>query len=398
VNIVLPEAVGFSAERLRRIEAAVQRYVDAGQIAGTLAMVARHGQIAYSETCGMMDVASDKPMRLDTIFRIYSMSKPITSVAALMLYEEGHFRLTDPVADYIPAFGDTRVLVAKTESGVVLADPLRPVTIRDLMTHTAGLAYGLDQSTYVDKLYVDQIWNRLECEPEIALEELIEIIARQPLAFQPGSAWKYSIATDVLGYLVQVVSGQPFDVFLKERVFAPLEMIDTAFYVPPDKVERFATNYGPDGNGGLKAIDLPRSSRFTRRVRHPSGGGGLLSTATDYMRFAQMLLNRGELDSVRLLGPKTVELMTANHLLPGQHPWEDKSFGFGLGVGVVIDLAQSASLGSVGSYGWGGAANTRFWIDPHEDLIGLLMLQFMPNGTYPIVDDFVIAVYQALVD
>jgi CubicO group peptidase (beta-lactamase class C family) len=394
----LPEKVGFSAQRLRRIDAAMRRYVDEGQIAGILAMVARHGQLAYSEMWGMRDVAAEKPIQLDTIFRIYSMTKPITSVAALMLYEEGQFRLTDPVARYIPAFAETQVLVERTETGMVLSDPLRPITIRDLMTHTAGLAYGLDQSTYVDRLYIREIWNRIERQPEIALGELIEIVAQQPLVFQPGSAWKYSIATDVLGYLVEVIAGQPFAEFLQERILGPLGMVDTAFHVPQAKIERFAANYGPDEEGGLKVIDAPESSRFTEPARHASGGGGLLSTAPDYMRFAQMLLNGGALEDVRLLGPKTVELMTMNHLLPGQHPWEDASRGFGLGVGVTLDVARAASLGSAGSYGWGGAANTRFWIDPQEDLIGLLMLQYMPNGTYPVVDDFIIAVYQALVE
>jgi CubicO group peptidase (beta-lactamase class C family) len=243
-----------------------------------------------------------------------------------------------------------------------------------------------------------RIWGMLEREPGTTLERMIRELARLPLAYQPGSAWLYSLATDVLGYLVQVISGMPFDEFLKQRIFEPLEMVDTDFYVPEDKIGRFAANYGPGEDGGLQVIDPPATSQYAKPTAHPSGGGGLVSTASDYLRFAHLLLNKGELDGVRLLGRKTVELMTMNHLPDGLHPWEDPFRGFGLGVDVLTDVAKAQIPGSVGTYGWGGAANTNFWVDPREELIGLLMLQFMPSGTYPVIPDFKVLVYQSIID
>jgi CubicO group peptidase (beta-lactamase class C family) len=352
----------------------------------------------YSECFGMMDIEANKPMQFDTLFRIYSMTKPITSVAVMMLYEEGHFQLSDPISRFIPGFEDVKVLVKETESGLELANLEREITIWHLLTHTSGLSYGFDENDPVDKMCQKRIWRMLEQKPDTTLEQMVQELAWLPLAHQPGSAWRYSMATDVLGYLVQVVSGMPFGDFLKQRVFEPLGMVDTDFYVPQDKIERFAANYGPGEKGGLKVIDAPATSQFAKPTHHPSGGGGLVSTASDYVRFAQMLLNKGELDGVRLLGRKTIELMTMNHLPDEFRPFEDPSRGFGLGVGVLTDVARSQTLGSVGTYGWGGAANTIFWIDPQEELIGLLMLQFMPNNTYPVVPDFRVSVYQSIVD
>jgi CubicO group peptidase (beta-lactamase class C family) len=398
MNTVKPDQVGCSPARLKRIGTAMQRYVDDDKIAGILAMVARRGQVVYSECFGMMDIEANKSMQFDTLFRIYSMTKPITSVAVMMLYEEGHFQLGDPILRFIPGFEDVKVLVKETESGLELANLEREITIWHLLTHTSGLSYGFDENDPVDKMYQKRIWRVLEQKPNTMLEQMIQELAWLPLAHQPGSAWRYSMATDVLGYLVQVVSGMPFGDFLKQRVFEPLGMVDTDFYVPQDKIERFAANYGPGEKGGLKVIDAPATSQFAKPTRHPSGGGGLVSTASDYVRFAQMLLNQGELDGVRLLGRKTIELMTMNHLPDEFHPFEDPSRGFGLGVGVLTDVARSQTLGSVGTYGWGGAANTIFWIDPQEELIGLLMLQFMPNNTYPVVPDFRVLVYQSIVD
>ena len=398
MNTAAPKEVGLSPDRLGRIRTAMGRYVDEGKLAGILTVVARRGQIAHFETCGMMDVEAGKPMQPDTIFRIYSMSKPITSVAVMMLYEEGDFHLTDPISRYIPEFEETKVFVEKTETGLELADLERPVTIRDLLTHTSGLAYGIGDPSYVDALYEKQIWEVGRQRPETTLEEMVWRIAALPLAHQPGSAWRYSMATDVLGYLVQVVSGMPFEAYLQQRIFEPLGMVDTDFYVPQGKGERFAALYGPAKGGGLERLDVQGVMAFDKPTRRPSGGGGLVSTASDYMRFSQMLLNKGELDGTRLLGRKTVELMTMNHLPDGLHPSEDQSAGFGLGFSVVTDVARSQSLGSVGRYGWGGAANTRFWIDPQEEMIGLLMLQFMPGGYYPVAEDFNVAVYQAIVE
>jgi CubicO group peptidase (beta-lactamase class C family) len=334
-------------------------------------------------------------MERDTIFRIYSMSKPITSVAVMMLYEEGKFLLTDPVHKFIPAFADVRVL-AQTPTGIDLVPPQRAITIRDLLTHSAGLAYGLDEN-YLDGLCQQSFWGLMRQDPEATLEKGVEAVASIPLAYHPGQGWRYSLATFVLGYLVQVVSSMPFDTYLQECIFGPLGMSDTGFYVPPGKLDRLAALYSPGKEGaGLEVID--GGFRVTDPKAIPAGGEGLVSTAADYVRFAQMLLNGGALDGVRLLSRKSVELMTINHLPAGTHPFGNRSSGMGLGVSVVIDLAGTQILGSVGSYGWGGAASTDFWVDPQEELIGVFMTQLMPSGTYPVHPEFRVAVYQALVD
>jgi CubicO group peptidase (beta-lactamase class C family) len=398
VNAVNPEQVGCSAARLERVGSAMQRYVDEGKVAGMVAMAARYGQVMYAKCFGMMDIEAGKPMQFDTLFRIYSMTKPITSVAVLMLYEEGHLRLTDPVSRFIPEFEDLRVLVRETESGIELADLEQPVTIWHLLTHTSGLGYGWDESDLLNRMYHERLWPFFANQSGATLEELVQQVARLPLAHQPGSAWRYSVATDVLGHLVQVISGVPFDDFLKQRILAPLGMVDTGFHVPETKIARFAANYGLAENGGLELIDAPATSQYARPTRAPLGGVGLVSTATDYMRFAQMLLNKGELDGVRLLGRKTVELMTTSHCKPlGDLLFEDHS-GFGLGFMVLEDVAKSRRLGSAGTYSWAGSATTYFWVDPQEQLIGLLMLQFLPIGTYPVHLDFQVAVYQSIVD
>ncbi|MEZ4859847.1 MAG: serine hydrolase domain-containing protein [Caldilineaceae bacterium] len=400
MNTVQPETMGFSSQRLARINAKMQRYVDEQKLAGISSLIARRGKVVHYANFGMADIEAGKPMTEETIFRIYSMTKPITSVAVLMLLEESCFRLSDPVADYLPAFKATKVLDKTDGNGVRLVDPLRPMTICDLLTHTAGLSYGFEEGFYVDQLYGQQVWRPADTNANLTLAEWIGAIAQLPLAYHPGTRYRYSFATDVLGYLVEVVSGQPFAEFLQERIFAPLGMVDTFFTVPPAKLDRFAVNYGPKEGGGLKVIDAPQTSRFARPTQRPSGGGGLLSTTGDYLRFCQMLLNKGEVDGVRLLGRKTVELMTTNCLPTGVHLNNDpaRGAGFGLGVSILLDLGKVQQLGSVGNYGWGGAANTNFWIDPVEQLVGILMLQFMPSDTYPVVVDFRNLAYQALVD
>jgi CubicO group peptidase (beta-lactamase class C family) len=398
MNTVSPESQGFSAARLARINTVMQRYVDERKLAGMVTLVARRGQTVHFETCGMADIAAGTPMRHDTLFRIYSMTKPITSAAVLMLFEEGRFPLSDPVARYIPAFADVKVLDNSTGSGVRYIAPARPISIRDLMTHTAGLSYGFDENVYIDELYRERVYTLREADPNLTLEAFIEAVAKLPLSHQPGSAFRYSFATDVLGLLVQVVAGMPFAEFLRRQIFEPLGMVDTGFYVPAEQIGRFAATHGPDPEHGLAVIDAPATSDFARPTRVPSGGGGLVSSTSDYLRFAQMLLNQGELDGVRLLGRKTVELMAANHLPAGVHPFDETFSGYGLGVGVLLDPAQAQNLGSVGTFGWGGAANTNFWIDPKEQLIGILMLQFMPSDTYPVSPNFRTLVYQALVD
>ena len=395
MQIGKPEEMGFCNQRLARITTKMRRYVDEQKLAGISTLIARRGKVVHFEQVGMANIEAGTPMAADTLFRIYSMTKPITSVAVLMLLEESRFRLNDPVADYLPEFKDSRVL-----DNTNLVKPQRPMTIRDLLTHTAGLSYGFDENYHLDQLYGQQVWSAVENNPDLTLAEWIGTIARLPLAYHPGTRYRYSVATDVLGYLVQVVSGVPFADFLQERIFAPLGMNDTCFTLPAEKLNRFATNYGPKEGGGLQVIDAPQNSRYLRPTQRPSGGGGLLSTSGDYLRFTQLLLNGGELDGVRLLGRKTVELMTTNHLPDGIYVDNDPTtgLGFGLGVSVLLDLGKGQTLGTVGTYGWGGAANTNFWIDPREEMIGILMLQFIPSGTYPVTPDFRILAYQALVD
>ena len=399
MNTAIPEAQGFSTQRLARIGAVMDEYVAAEKLAGVVSMVARRGQVVHFHKSGLAVRETGAPMQEDTIFRIYSMTKPITSVAVLMLMEEGRLRLADPIATYIPAFKDVKVLDTSTDSGVRFVAPVRPPTVRDLLTHTAGLSYGFDEGVYIDQLYQQHLWATMEREPTtVSLDWFVATTAKLPLASHPGAKFRYSVSTDVLGGIVQIVSGQPFDQFLRERIIFPLGMGDTDFYVPTDKLPRFAATYGPGEQGGLKLVDGVETSRFARPSLCPTGGSGLVATIGDYLRFAQLLLNKGELDGVRLLGRKSVELMTVNHLPPGVHPFDDPAAGFGLGVRVLTDLGQSPSLGSVGNYGWDGAANTNFWVDPQEELIGLLMLQYMPSDTWPVVTDFRNLVYQALTD
>ena len=251
-----------------------------------------------------------------------------------------------------------------TGSGVRYVAPVRPPTVRDLLTHTAGLSYGFDEGVYIDELYRQQIWGPWDQNPAAVSLDWLGGDCWQIAVGQPArTQFRYSMSTDVLGGIVQIVAGQPFDQFLRERIFAPLGMVDTDFYVPADKLARFAANYGPGEQGGLKVVDGVETSNYARPAPCPSGGGGLVSTTGDYLRFAQMLLNKGELDGVRLLGRKSIELMTTNHLPPGVHPFDDPAAGFGLGVSVLMELGQSQVLGSVGTYGWGGAANTNFWVD-----------------------------------
>jgi CubicO group peptidase (beta-lactamase class C family) len=393
LNLIQPEEVGFSSTRLNRIRAFMQRYVDEGQLAGIVSLVARRGSIVFWDAYGMQEIETQRPMCTDTLFRIYSMTKPIVSSAVLMLFEEGRFLLSDPVSRFIPGFKDVKVM-----QGSDLVAYHREVTIRDLLTHTSGLSYGFDDNSVIDDMIRKQVWAKTDKNPDLPLEEFIRNLLNVPLAFQPGTQYRYSLATDVLGYLVQVVSGMPLGDFLRQRIFEPLGMVDTGFFVPESKVKRFAATYGPSKDGNLPVVDASAASNYLRAGRMQSGGGGLVSTAPDYVRFAQMLLNGGELGGERLLGRKTVELMTMNHLPQGVYsfgnPWE----GFGLGVSVLLDVAAGQWLGSAGNYGWSGAAGTNFWVDPREEMIGILMLQVMPSNTIQASPDFRMAAYQALVD
>lgn len=402
MNIVSPESVGFSSERLKRINRFMQGYIEDKKLAGAVIMLARRGEVFHLENYGVQDLESGAAVERDTIFRLYSMTKPITSVAVMMLYEEGRFSLDDPVGKFIPAFADMKVLEGMGETGMRLVGQERPITIRHLLTHTSGLSYGLHRDTPIDAMYHES----KIADADSTLKEVMDRLARIPLVNQPGTKWRYSISPAVLGYLVEVVSGKPFDKFLRERIFTPLGMGDTSFFVPEEKLGRLATAYVPSRGGGI----APHEGSITTRHRRPhammSGGAGLVSTATDYMRFCQMMLNGGVLDGERLLAPKTVELMRSDHLTDDLKPYavEDrfhgytKGCGFGLGFSVVNDIAQHGVPGSNGMYCWFGAASCYFWIDPAEELIAILMTQFLPVSWYPLHREFQAATYQALME
>ena len=376
----VPEAVGVSTERLERIRPVMQGYVDAGNLPGFLTVVARHGKIVHFETIGMRDVENNKPVEPDTIFRIYSMSKPITSVAVMMLYEEGRFQLGTPVSKFIPEFKNMKVY---NEDQTEILDAKKEITIKHLLMHTAGLTYGWGNKP-VDALYKEAKIR----EPGSTLVDMVEKLGKIPLVHEPGERWTYSVSTDVLGYLVEVVSGMPFEEFLQTRLFKPLGMVDTAFSVPLEKVDRFAALYRHNRREGLmKRVGGDAPLAKDKLSFFPSGGGGLVSTAADYMRFSQMLLNGGELDGVRILGKKTVELMRYPH----HDDW------FGLGFAVVTNKEPPNILESVGNFSWGGAAATTFWIDPQEELIGLLMTQLL-NNRFPFQQQFKVLTYQALTE
>jgi CubicO group peptidase (beta-lactamase class C family) len=380
------------------------RYVDEKKLAGVIATVARHGKLVYHECLGMMDLEVGKAMQEDTIFRIYSMTKPIVSVALMMLYEEGRFQLTDPVSRFIPDFSRVKILGDVQESGLQVVDLEREVSIRDLLAHTAGLGYGFAQDSPVEAMYREAgFFGAPLYLLDVPLPEMIRRLVELPLLYQPGAGWRYSVATDVVGRLIELIAEMPLDQFLAERVLNALGMEDTGFHIPQAKLGRFAALYGPADGGGVQLLDAPISSPFTRPPIGLSGGIGLVSTAADYMRFAQMLLNGGELDGTRLLGRKTAELMRTNHLpealIPIQvRPHTLHGCGFGLGFRVLVHPARAGRPGSVGEFGWGGYASTSFFIDPRESLIGLLLTQLAPSRYYPIRDEFKVLVYQALVD
>jgi CubicO group peptidase (beta-lactamase class C family) len=387
-----PEEAGFSSERLERVDALAQ-----GKLAGLVMLVARQGSVVQFGKYGVQDLESGVPMASDTVFRIYSMTKPITTVALMMLYEQGLFQLREPLSKFIPAFKMTKVWVGEGQ----LVDPAREITIYDLLTHTAGLSYGGYEETGIP---VDKLYDEADLEnSEIDNEEMVRRIASLPLMYHPGEKWFYSVATDVVGHLVEVISGMGLDTYFEAKILAPLGMEDTAFYVPEDKMNRFATLYGPGEDGGLELLDEPSTGAWSKPPRPLYGGHGLVSTTLDYLRFCQMLLNGGELEGGRLLGRKTVELLTMNHLPESMIPigWPPDvmhGYGFGLGFRVRVDDAKAGLLGSVGEYAWGGYASTSFFIDPREDLIAILMPQLIPSGYYPILEELRVLVYQALVD
>ena len=374
-----PDQVGMSSKKLAQIGPAMQQFVDKHKLPGVITVVARHGKILHLQAVGMMDIEADKPMQTDAILRFYSMSKPVTTVAAMILYDEGRFELDDPVSKYINEFEGLRVYGKNDDGTPGLTDTTREMTVRDLMRHTSGLTYGFFGNAPVDVMYREA--NVLGRDGTLA--DMTAKLGRLPLLFQPGSRWHYSVATDVLGRFVEVVSETPLDQFFQRRIFNPLDMKDTGFSVPPEKLDRFASNYSPKPGGGLRPIDPPAESNFAKPTTFYSGGGGLVSTARDYIRFCQMLLNRGELNGQRLLEAETVKLMTANQLpeelVPiGLGPIRLQGTGFGLGFAVRVEAGPDRRAGSIGEFGWGGAASTNFWIVPREGLIGLALTQHMP--------------------
>lgn len=397
---------GLDLERLSRIAEHLEtQYLSPGKLPCAVTLVARHGQLVWQHAQGMADVERQVPVALDTLFRIYSMTKPVTSIALMQLYEQGRFLLDDPVHKYIPSWRNLQVYKSGVYPNFVTTVPTRPMTIRDLLTHQAGLSYGFSCRTNVDAAYREL---NLDGHSRLTLDGLIDELSRLPLEFSPGSAWNYSLATDVCGYLVQQLSGMTLDDYFAKHIFEPLGMLDTFFSVPADKLTRFAACYQYQPGDTFSLQDDPQSSHFRKPLRYLSGGGGLVSSIADYYRFTQALANGGTLDGARIIGRKTLEFMRLNHLpnntdLPSistggfsETPYDGS--GFGLGFAVKTDIAKSQTIGSPGEYGWGGMAGTTFFVDPVEDLIVIFMTQLIPSSSYMIRQELRALVNAALVD
>ena len=386
-----PHKIGLSKKQLGCISATAQKFVDEERLAGAVTLVARRGKVAHFEAFGMMDVEANKPMQKDTIFRIYSMTKPIAAAAVMILCEKGKLQLDAPVSIYLPELGGLKVAKDPNAETLVGVESDREMTVQDLMQHTAGLpgaARYMAGQTAVDKYYRKVGLHRLHA---CNLQEMIKILAKIPLLYQPGSKWHYSIAADVLGRLIEVGSGQSFDVFLADQIFQPLGMHDTGFYVPEEKIDRFAGMYGPKPSGGLQAIDAPEGgtgnvskTSFKQKPKFLSAGGGLVSTAADFARFCLMLAGKGTLAGKRLMKVESVELMTRNHLPEHLIPLDKKpetryaGLGFGLGVSVRVQQTDWIPDSQVGEYGWIGGTSTEFWISPRDELVAITLAQHIP--------------------
>lgn len=399
----LPKDVGMSSERLSRISPLMEQFVKDNQLPGIITLVQRKGKVVHLGKYGMMDIEAGKPIQEDTLFRIYSMTKPIVSVALMMLYEEGHFSLNDPVSKFIPAFSKTKVYTGTTPLGLKLVEQDPVITLHHLFTHTAGLSYGWFFDSPVEDFYREIIPNIFHRNQ--TLEEVVDRIAELPLVFQPGTQWRYSYATDVLGHVVQVVADMPLEDFLGERIFKPLDMTDTAFYVSAEKIDRLAQIYtseklydpiAPEPN------DVRIIGDVTIPTKCPSSGAGLVSTLSNYLSFCNCLINNGRYEGGRLLSRKTLDWMTSDHIPAQLKPLKIGprilDHGFGLGFRVATSLGEARMLTSLGEYGWAGAAQTYFWIDPVEEFIGLFMTQHMPIEPYPVQERFRNIAYQAIAD
>jgi CubicO group peptidase (beta-lactamase class C family) len=388
-----PEEVGMSTERLGRLDAVAHGWVDEGRIAGVVTLVARRGKVVHLDAYGMADVEHREPMTKDTFFRLFSMTKPITSVALLTLYEQGKFQLDEPLARYLPEFEDVKVYAgADAQGAMVLEDPVRAPTIHDVFRHTAGFSYGAGPEP-IEKLLQPSLYG------ERSLEALAARLAKVPLIYQPGTRWVYSFSHDVQARLVEVLSGMPFDEYARTQIFEPLGMNEVVFGLPKKLAGRFANTYSPNDAGRLVATDTPEKTDYDTA---PFGGTSLSGPVMDYARFAQMLENSGELDGARILSPRTVDLMATNHLPNGvargsAGGGEASGEGYGLGVRVVIDPAKAGNLTSAGTFGWSGAAGTHFFVDRKEQLIALFMIQ-RQGGGFGMSDQFETLVYQAIVD
>jgi CubicO group peptidase (beta-lactamase class C family) len=398
--------VGFDAARLRRIDRHFAGYVEDGRLPGWLVLVSRRGRIVHLATCGRRDLEADLPVELDTRFRIYSMTKPVTAVAAMQLYEEGAFSLKDPVSAFIPSFADLSIYRDGPASGPRTTPATRPLLVWHLLTHTAGLTYGFHHAHPVDAMYRAAGFEWVPPDG-LDLAACCELWASLPLLFEPGSEWNYSVASDVLGRVVEVVSGQPLDRYFAERIFGPLGMADTGFFVEGEAAAKLAALYTAAPGGRAVRLDQ-RGARALRRPSCLDGGGGLVSTAADYHRFTQALLGGGELDGARLLGSRTLAYMARNHLPGGadlesfgRRLFAETTFdgvGYGLGFAVLLDPVANKVLSNLGEFAWGGAASTFFWVDPAEQLTAIFMTQLVPSSAYPLRSELRQLVYQALVD
>jgi CubicO group peptidase (beta-lactamase class C family) len=410
LSVSRAESVGMSTERLQNVGISLRRLIDDRKISGTVSLVARKGQVVHFEANGLNNVGAEQAMTTDAIFRLYSQTKPVTGVAVMMLFEQGHFLLSDPISKFLPEFKDMRVYLGE-QDGVVQTEPARPITIHQLLTHTSGLTYDFVSSPVANMYKKAGVMGADSQSPLTSLESWVKALAKQPLISQPGEKWNYSVSMDVLGRLVEVVSGMSFRDFLQQRIFQPLDMQDTDFYVPAEKVERFTVMYTPDPEAGIKPVDGAKVSPYLELPQIEMGGSGLVGTVKDYFAFAQMLANRGEYKGNRLLGSKTVEFMMSNHLTPNfpadplsnvaaTTSGHDRTWGVGFGLtgSVITNPAIYGLPVSKGTFGWGGAASTVFWVDLEEQVVGIVHTQLIPSASYPIGELVKLATYQAIVD